>query len=89
MPSESFLHVCVCCRRCRLRRGFRLPYEQRIPLARCAMAKRCLEVMVRKQTNLSVAADVDTAEEMLAMAEKVRGGREEGEEEGEGGWRKG
>eukprot|EP00198_Chlamydomonas_reinhardtii_P000415 XP_001689750.1 uridine 5'- monophosphate synthase [Chlamydomonas reinhardtii] len=48
-----------------------LPYEQRIPLAKNAMAKRCLEVMVRKQTNLSVAADVDTAEEMLALADKV------------------
>ncbi|GLC43555.1 orotidine-5'-phosphate decarboxylase [Pleodorina starrii] len=49
----------------------RLPYEQRIPLAQNAMAKRCLEVMVRKQTNLSVAADVDTAEEMLELADKV------------------
>lgn len=49
----------------------RLTYEQRIPLAKCAMARQCLEVMVRKQTNLSVAADVDTAEEMLELAEKV------------------
>ena len=55
----------------------RLPYEQRIPLAKCALAKRCFEIMVRKQTNLSVAADVDTAEEMLAIAEKV-GGQEPG-----------
>ncbi len=49
-----------------------LSYEARIPLAKNAMAKRCLELMVRKKTNLSVAADVDTAEEMLAIAEKVR-----------------
>ncbi|EFJ50525.1 hypothetical protein VOLCADRAFT_80294 [Volvox carteri f. nagariensis] len=49
----------------------RLPYEQRIPLAKNAMARRCLEVMVRKLTNLSVAADVDTAEEMLELADKV------------------
>lgn len=63
-----------------------LPYEQRIPLAKNAMAKRCLEVMVRKQTNLSVAADVDTAEEMLALADKVRErGRRDGGARGEGG----
>ncbi|GLI60445.1 hypothetical protein VaNZ11_002600, partial [Volvox africanus] len=49
----------------------RLPYETRIPLAKNAMAKRCLEVMVRKQTNLCVAADVDTVEEMLELADKV------------------
>jgi orotidine-5'-phosphate decarboxylase len=28
--------------------------------------------MEKKKTNLSVAADVDTAEEMLELAEKVR-----------------
>ncbi|KAG2493995.1 hypothetical protein HYH03_007922 [Edaphochlamys debaryana] len=49
----------------------RLTYEARVPLAKCALAKRCLELMVRKGTNLSVAADVDTAEEMLAIADKV------------------
>ncbi|GIL55606.1 hypothetical protein Vafri_11027 [Volvox africanus] len=49
----------------------RLPFEKRIPLAKNAMAKRCLEVMVRKQTNLCVAADVDTVEEMLELADKV------------------
>jgi uridine monophosphate synthetase len=49
----------------------RLPYEQRAKLAPCAMAKRCLELMARKKTNLSVAADVATADEMLALADAV------------------
>jgi len=35
------------------------------------MAQRCLELMARKRSNLSVAADVDTAEEMLELADKV------------------
>lgn len=48
-----------------------LSYESRAPLAKCAAAKRCLEVMARKHTNLSVAADVETAEQMLALAEQV------------------
>lgn len=49
----------------------RLTYEERIPLAANPMARKCLEIMARKKTNLSVAADVATAEEMLAIAEKV------------------
>ena len=35
------------------------------------MAKACFQLMARKRTNLSVAADVDTAEEMLALADAV------------------
>jgi uridine monophosphate synthetase len=35
------------------------------------MAKQCLELMARKRTNLSVAADVATAEEMLQLADQV------------------
>ena len=50
-----------------------MTYEARAALAKNPMARQCLELMARKKTNLSVAADVDTAEEMLAMAEKVRG----------------
>eukprot|EP00195_Chlamydomonas_chlamydogama_P010315 CAMPEP_0202893194 /NCGR_PEP_ID=MMETSP1392-20130828/2818_1 /ASSEMBLY_ACC=CAM_ASM_000868 /TAXON_ID=225041 /ORGANISM="Chlamydomonas chlamydogama, Strain SAG 11-48b" /LENGTH=516 /DNA_ID=CAMNT_0049577441 /DNA_START=262 /DNA_END=1812 /DNA_ORIENTATION=- len=49
----------------------RVPYEERAKQAKNALAKKCLELMARKKTNLSVAADVDTAEEMLALAEKV------------------
>jgi uridine monophosphate synthetase len=49
----------------------RLTYEARAKLATCSMAKQCLELMARKRTNLSVAADVATADEMLALADAV------------------
>ncbi|MEW5316656.1 MAG: hypothetical protein WDW38_008013 [Sanguina aurantia] len=49
----------------------RLPYEERAKLAANPLGARCLQIMARKQTNLSVAADVDTAEEMLALADQV------------------
>jgi len=49
----------------------RLSYEDRIPLCKNEMSRRCLEIMVTKKTNLSVAADVATAEEMLAIADAV------------------
>ncbi|GAX83760.1 hypothetical protein CEUSTIGMA_g11185.t1 [Chlamydomonas eustigma] len=49
----------------------RLSYGERAKLAKSAMARQCLELMEKKKTNLSVAADVDTAEEMLELAEKV------------------
>jgi hypothetical protein len=49
----------------------RLTYEARIEAAANPMARRCLEIMARKRTNLSVAADVATADEMLELAEKV------------------
>ena len=35
------------------------------------MGKACLELMARKRTNLAVAADVATVEEMLDLADKV------------------
>eukprot|EP00775_Hariotina_reticulata_P005642 gene5642-5881_t len=47
----------------------RLTYEERSALAKNSVAKRCLEIMARKQTNLAVAADVATADEMLQLAE--------------------
>jgi len=47
-----------------------LTYEARASLAPCALARQCLELMARKRTNLAVAADVATADEMLALAEK-------------------
>lgn len=49
----------------------KLTYEQRSELSQNSQAAECFRIMARKQTNLSVAADVDTAEEMLALAEKV------------------
>jgi uridine monophosphate synthetase len=55
-------------------RTFRLSYGARAQLAKNALARQCLELMERKKTNLSVAADVDTAEEMLELADKVRTG---------------
>ena len=56
----------------------RLSYEARAALAQNPLARRCLELMARKHTNLSVAADVDTAKEMLELADKVRESREAG-----------
>lgn len=47
----------------------RLSYEARAALAKNAVAKRCFEIMAAKRTNLAVAADVATADEMLALAE--------------------
>ncbi len=49
----------------------RVPYEARVEKAQNAMARRCFEIMARKRTNLSVAADVATAEEMLSLADAV------------------
>lgn len=48
-----------------------LTYETRAAAAVNPMARACLELMARKRTNLSVAADVATAEEMLEIADKV------------------
>ena len=49
----------------------RLTYEARAELAQNAMGRRCFELMARKRTNLSVAVDVATADEMLRIAEQV------------------
>jgi uridine monophosphate synthetase len=49
----------------------RLPYEERIQHAKCALSRQLLELMVRKQSNLAVAADVASADQMLALADKV------------------
>eukprot|EP00201_Polytomella_parva_P017562 CAMPEP_0175071482 /NCGR_PEP_ID=MMETSP0052_2-20121109/19270_1 /TAXON_ID=51329 ORGANISM="Polytomella parva, Strain SAG 63-3" /NCGR_SAMPLE_ID=MMETSP0052_2 /ASSEMBLY_ACC=CAM_ASM_000194 /LENGTH=484 /DNA_ID=CAMNT_0016338663 /DNA_START=345 /DNA_END=1799 /DNA_ORIENTATION=+ len=62
-PTPTPLPIPVKCKR--------LPYENRIPLCKNEMSRRCLEIMVTKKTNLSVAADVATAEEMLAIADAV------------------
>jgi uridine monophosphate synthetase len=47
----------------------RLTYEARAAVAKNSVARACLELMARKKTNLAVAADVSTADEMLQLAE--------------------
>lgn len=54
-----------------LTRACRLTYEERAAAAKNSVAKQCLEIMVRKRTNLAVAADVATADEMLQLAEQT------------------
>lgn len=49
----------------------RLRYEERAPMAKNAMGRELFELMAKKHTNLSVAADVGSAEEMLALADAV------------------
>lgn len=50
----------------------RLRYEERAALAQNALGRSLLELMARKRTNLSVAADVATVDEMLDLADKVK-----------------
>ncbi|PSC71131.1 protoporphyrin IX magnesium chelatase [Micractinium conductrix] len=49
----------------------RLRYEERAALAENPLGRQLFELMARKKTNLSVAADVETVEQMLDLAEKV------------------
>ena len=56
-------HDCLCCR---------FPYEQRAALAKNAAGRRLFELMATKRSNLAVAADVATVEEMLALADQAR-----------------
>ena len=49
----------------------RLKYEERAQMAKNPVGRALFELMSRKHTNLSVAADVNTAEEMLALADAV------------------
>ncbi|KAF8072795.1 PYR5-6 [Scenedesmus sp. PABB004] len=47
----------------------RLTYEARGAAAANSVARACFEIMARKRTNLAIAADVDTADEMLRLAD--------------------
>ncbi|KAK1278238.1 hypothetical protein QJS04_geneDACA016610 [Acorus gramineus] len=49
----------------------RVSYAERAGMARNPMGRRLLETMDRKRSNLCLAADVNTAAELLSLAEKV------------------
>lgn len=54
-------HLCDC----------RFTFQQRAKIAENAISRRLLELMVRKQSNLAVAADVPSAQQLLQLAEQV------------------
>ena len=50
----------------------RFPFEQRATLAQNPTGKKLFEIMARKQSNLAVAADVPTVQQLFQLAEQVR-----------------
>lgn len=51
---------------------YRISYEKRQRHAKNAAGRKLLAIMAQKQSNLAVAADVATIEEMLTIADQVR-----------------